>query len=76
MCAADVTPYIWTWNETLQTLQNRISTPHTCRNFDKILEWASPDNHGGDVAVGFDFKFRELNDPLDPTSWVDGYSGD
>ena len=76
VCAADVTPYTWIWNDEHKSLQNLISTPHTCRNFDKILEWASPESHGGDVALGFDFEFRELNDPLDPTSWVDGYSGE
>jgi hypothetical protein len=76
MCAVDVTPYTWRWNEEHKSLENRVFTPHTCRNFDKIREWASPENHGGNLTLGFDFKFRELNDPLDPETWVNGYFGE
>ena len=76
MCAGDITPYTWKWNEEHQILQNVVSTPHTCRNFDKIREWASPENYGGNVTLGFDFKYREMNDPLDPDTWIDGYSGE
>lgn len=76
MCASDVTPYTWEWVDEKQHLRNRIKTPHTCRNFDKIREWASVRNHGGDFEVGFDNTFRELNDPLDPETWVDGYKGE
>jgi hypothetical protein len=71
MCSADVTPYTWTWNETIQLHANRISTPHTCRNFDKIRDWAR--EHNGDLY--FDGAYRELNDPLDPETWVNGYNG-
>jgi hypothetical protein len=74
MCHGDITPYVWQWNETLGYNQNMISTPHTCKNFDKIRDWARPENHGGSVEVGFDFKSREINDPLDPKTWVDSYT--
>jgi hypothetical protein len=76
-CAGDITPYTWIWDEKEEQLRNRIDTPHTCRNFDKIREWASPENYGGEFA-NFDLSsgFRELNDPLDPLTWVNGYSGE
>ena len=76
MCYGDITPYVWQWNETYNTNQNLINTPHTCRNFDKIRDWARPENHGGSPELGFDFKGREFNDPLDPRTWRDGYSGE
>jgi len=71
MCAGDITTYTWQWDQELQTLRNHVSTPHSCRNFDKLRGWAV--EHNG--AVPFD-NFRELNDSLDPTTWVDGYSGE
>lgn len=74
MCHGDITPYVWQWNETLGYNQNMISTPHPCRNFDKIRDWARPENHGGSVEVGVDFKSREINDPLDPKTWSDSYT--
>jgi hypothetical protein len=58
MCHGDITPYVWQWNETLGYNQNMILTPH----------------HGGSVEVGFDYKSREINDPLDPKTWVDSYT--
>jgi hypothetical protein len=72
MCSADVTPYTWEWNEKLQLHANKITTPHTCRNFDKIRDWAVENN--GDVS--FDATYRELNDPLNPDTWVNGYTGE
>jgi hypothetical protein len=76
MCFGDVTPYVWQWNDTLKLNQNKLKTPHTCRNFEKIRDWARPENHGGSIEVGFDFYSREMNDPLDPRTWVNGYSGE
>jgi hypothetical protein len=76
MCHADITPYVWKWNETLGYNQNLITTPHTCRNFDVIRDWARPENYGGSVEFGFDYNGREMNDPLDQRTWIDGYSGE
>jgi hypothetical protein len=76
MCHGDITPYVWQWNETTKSNQNLISTPHTCRDFDKIRDWSRPQNHGGSVEAGFDFLGREWNDPLDPRTWINGYSGE
>lgn len=75
MCQVDVTPYTWSWNVEAQHMENILTTPHTCRNFEKIRDWASLENNGGNPEDGFDGAYREMNDPLDPTSWVDGYSG-
>lgn len=75
MCASDVTPYTWEWVNETQSYANRVGTPHTCRNFDKIREWSSLENYGGDFST-FDTNFREMNDPLDKKTWVDGYKGE
>jgi Mycotoxin biosynthesis protein UstYa len=75
MCHVDVTPYTWVWNNETQIMKNVFATPHTCRNFDKIRDWASPERNGGRLEAGFDVKYREMNDPLDPETWVDGYNG-
>ena len=71
MCASDVTVYTWKWDEERHSHTNQLTTPHTCRNFDKIREWGRV--NGGKFV--FDGEYREMNDPLDPDTWVDGYSG-
>jgi hypothetical protein len=76
MCHVDVTPYTWVWNETQHGMQNVFATPHTCRNFDKVREWADPRNYGADVADGFDGTYREMNDPLLPDTWIGGFNGE
>ncbi|KIM85848.1 hypothetical protein PILCRDRAFT_347779 [Piloderma croceum F 1598] len=40
MCSADVTPMVWTWDEEAQRTFPRSDTLHSCRNFEKIREWA------------------------------------
>lgn len=76
MCHVDVTPYTWAWDEEKQMMLNRYVTPHTCRKFEDIREWAKPENNGGHVELGFDGTFREMNDPLDPKTWINGYKGE
>lgn len=75
MCHVDVTPYTWRWNSTTESMQNSFATPHTCRNFNAVRDWARPENNGGNVSLGFDASFREMNDPLDGTTWLEGYQG-
>lgn len=70
MCAVDVTPYTWRWIEEGQTYLNQYS-PHTCRNFDSIRQWAA--NNAQEYE--WDDSYRELNDPLSPDTWVDDYAG-
>lgn len=40
MCSVDVTPNIWIWDEVRQRSVPRLDTVHTCRNFEKIRDWA------------------------------------
>ncbi|KUJ16675.1 uncharacterized protein LY89DRAFT_669143 [Mollisia scopiformis] len=72
VCASDVTVYTWHWDYEVNAMRNQFATPHTCRNFEKIREWAAI--YGGEEL--FDDTYREMNDPLDPATWVGGYSGE
>ena len=40
MCSTDVTPNVWSWDERRQRNFPRLDSVHTCRNFEKIKEWA------------------------------------
>ncbi|KAJ7158137.1 hypothetical protein C8R46DRAFT_1292155 [Mycena filopes] len=40
MCAADISPLVWQWNPTVQTAEIHFDIVHSCRNFDKISDWA------------------------------------
>jgi hypothetical protein len=74
MCASDITPYTWQWSEEKKHAVNSVKYPHVCRNFDKVREWATdPKNTIRDYMDGY---YREMNDPLDPRTWVDGYRGE
>lgn len=72
MCAADTSVYTWEWREDIQLHVNVVKNPHTCRNFDKIREWATVNT----IRKYFDGEYRVMNDPLDPSTWVDGYTGE
>lgn len=72
MCASDITPYTWQWDEKLQLHANQVKNPHVCRNFDDLRDWAVANTE----QIYPDFFFREMNDPLDPSTWVDGYAGE
>jgi hypothetical protein len=71
MCASDVTAYTWQWNEEIQNYENHVKNPHTCRNFDKIRDWAT-----NNTKRIYSDTMRVMNDPLDPDTWVDGYMGE
>lgn len=71
MCASDITVYTWKWNDELGLNANQIKNPHVCRNFDVLRDWARVNTN----QVPFDYKYRVPNDPLDPSSWIDGYAG-
>jgi hypothetical protein len=71
MCAADITVYTWSWDEELETYKNHVKNPHTCRNFDTLREWARVNTK----MSTFDWHYRVPNDPLDPSTWIDGYAG-
>lgn len=40
MCAADVTPNVWWWNEKAQVAQVQFGNLHTCADFEGITAWA------------------------------------
>src|SRR5271167_1482610 len=40
MCSADITPMVWQWWEPDQKFEPRNDVVHTCRNFEKIHQWA------------------------------------
>lgn len=41
MCAADVTPIVWQWEEDAQLVRRKDDVPHTCRNWDEVYQWAN-----------------------------------
>ncbi|KAK3689471.1 hypothetical protein B0T22DRAFT_440950 [Podospora appendiculata] len=71
MCNADISVLMWRWNKKQKKNMEMGTILHTCRRFDKIQEWAR--KHA--VYHNMDNEHREMNDPLDPDTWVDGFSG-
>ena len=39
-CSSDVSTIIWQWSQKQQRMLGNVKTTHTCRNFDKIRDWA------------------------------------
>jgi len=72
MCGADISVYTWQWHEELHSHINTVKNPHVCRNFDKIREWATVNT----IRMALDPLHRVMNDPLDPSTWNDGYTGE
>lgn len=48
LCHSDVTPVTFHWNRRMQSIVQKLETPHKCRNFEKIRRWA------GERRVPFD----------------------
>jgi hypothetical protein len=72
MCNADISVIPFQWIEEEQQLAARATVPHVCRNFTRIQRWAQERAVSGLP----DMKHRELNDPLDPDTWMAGFSGE
>ncbi|EFX04069.1 hypothetical protein CMQ_997 [Grosmannia clavigera kw1407] len=72
MCNADISVLVWGWHQGRQRHTERGTILHTCKRFDKIHEWAR--QHA--VYEAMDNGFREMNDPLDPSTWEGGYHGE
>jgi hypothetical protein len=62
MCHADISPVLWAWNPKTDAPAALIYNDHTCRDFDRIHEWAMKrkvsvgwwkhgDQHGGHDAL-------------------------
>ncbi|KAK7691291.1 hypothetical protein QCA50_004685 [Cerrena zonata] len=40
MCSADISSIVWQWSDAQSTAVPRMDTVHSCKNFDKVVEWA------------------------------------
>ena len=40
ICSADVSVVYFQWSDVVQGLRPHVENKHTCRNYDKILDWA------------------------------------
>ena len=40
MCAGDTSVVHYSWSETVHGMRPRVDNLHTCRNYDRLLEWA------------------------------------
>lgn len=40
MCHSDVSTVVWQWNEDREATYGYLNVGHTCRNYDKIHDWA------------------------------------
>ncbi|PQE19437.1 tat pathway signal sequence protein [Rutstroemia sp. NJR-2017a BBW] len=72
MCTVDVSVLTWGWDEGRRMHLEKGTVLHTCRNFDKVRDWAREHM----VTEGFDSGFREMNYPLDRDTWLAGYNGE
>lgn len=41
MCSADVSVVHYAWSDIVQGVRPRVDNQHTCRNYSKLLDWAS-----------------------------------
>jgi hypothetical protein len=39
-CNADISVNVWQWNEQLDSVAGHSAIAHSCRNFNKIKDWA------------------------------------
>jgi hypothetical protein len=39
-CSSDISTIFWEWSEKKQKMFGNVRTTHTCKNFDKIRDWA------------------------------------
>ncbi|CAL1712047.1 unnamed protein product [Somion occarium] len=46
MCSADISVIVWKWNDAENTAFPRMDTVHSCRNFNKIVDWAKAHRSG------------------------------
>ncbi|ESK95529.1 hypothetical protein Moror_12715 [Moniliophthora roreri MCA 2997] len=53
MCSSDITPIVWQWSERSKAAKERSDVVHTCRNFDKIRDWAHDHflDHQQDMSI-------------------------
>lgn len=51
MCSSDISTLFWEWSVDANHLVGNPRTTHTCRNFDKIRDWAKANRVQGDLDV-------------------------
>lgn len=51
-CSSDIATIYWQWSESKQRMLGSVRTTHTCKNFDKIREWAVA--HKAQTDLDFD----------------------
>lgn len=59
MCSPDITPIVYYWDERVQQSRPIFDTPHECKNFEGIREWALEHQ----VLDGFDVSIHAVNPP-------------
>lgn len=59
MCNADFSPAVWQYNHELQQAEVRRDTVHTCRNYEKIQDWAQEN------SVPYTFGSNNFNQSTD-----------
>lgn len=66
MCSVDVTPLVWQWSDERQKYLEKAQVTHTCRNFEGVKSWAAQRR----LKERFSLFDRQMNDPLDASTWL------
>ena len=65
MCSSDVSTIFWEWSPENKKMMGNLATTHTCRNFEKIRDWALEHQ----LKEGFDW-FKEVKGaPIRKEGW-------
>ncbi|KAJ4470468.1 hypothetical protein J3R30DRAFT_3808153 [Lentinula aciculospora] len=57
MCTVDISPIVWEWREKEQVSDGRLDAIHTCRDWNKILEWGKAHQ----IQTHFDIKTKAID---------------
>lgn len=70
MCHSDITPIVWTWSDPHDGRApfngGHVNTIHTCRNFDKIWQWAKESEMNGEFDINVPYEDPKLDIPIWP----------
>ncbi|KDR69141.1 hypothetical protein GALMADRAFT_215420 [Galerina marginata CBS 339.88] len=64
MCSADISVIVWQWSDELQETFPRGNIAHTCRNYEKIQDWAK--ERVFDFSRYFDYRVHTVDDLVIP----------
>lgn len=48
-CHGDVSTVVWQWNEAREATYGYLNVGHTCRNYDRIRQWAKSHTFTGEL---------------------------